>query len=305
MWRYVIKKDKIVLVDEAHGTHFYFHEDLPLSAMDAGADMSVVSMHKTGGSLTQSSILLSNHRRISQLKVKQWLNILTSTSASYLLMISLDLARRQMAMSGRILTQKTLNIASYLRKEINNIPGLKSYGKEMCDPKKGIDYLDDTKIFIDVREWNITGFQLERLLVDQYQIQIELADMYYVFVLVTFGDDERSIEKLITALYELSTRHFNLNIKKLKDIVHQYVPVVKLYPREAFYAKSFRVDLKDSIGKVSAESIMVYPPGIPVILAGEKISKSIYDYLIRLREEKVIFHGASDSKLETLLVIQE
>ena len=299
------KKNKIVLVDEAHGTHFYFHEDLPISAMEAGADMSVVSMHKTGGSLTQSSILLVNKKRISELDVKRLLNILTSTSASYLLMVSLDIARKQMALLGRELIEKNIKTANYLRKEINNIPGLKSYGKNICDAKKGINYLDETKIFIDVREWNITGFQLERLLANEYQIQIELSDMYYVFVLITFADDEASINKLIYSLQALSKKHFNTITREKIDFVEPGLPEVVLNPQKAFYAKRAPISLKKTVGRIAAEEIMVYPPGIPIILAGERISKNVQKYLINLKSQNVIFQGADNPELDTVLIIEE
>ena len=299
------KRNKIVLVDEAHGAHFYFHDDLPITAMEAGADMSVVSMHKTGGSLTQSSILLVNKNKISELDVKRTLNMLTSTSASYLLMISLDIARRQMALHGQKLVEKNLKIARYLREKINHIPGLKSYGKNICDAKKGINHLDETKVFINIRGWNITGFQLERLLANEYQIQIELSDMYYIFVLITFADNEESVNKLVNSLQELSSKYFNIKKRKTVEFIEPGLPQVVLHPQKAFYANRVAMDLENSIGKIAAEPIMVYPPGIPVVLAGEKISENIQKYLINLKNQNVVFQGVADPKLDTILIVEE
>ena len=171
-----------VLVDEAHGTHFYFGDGLPPSAMSCGADMASVSVHKTGGSLTQSAILLLG-KGIDPNYVRQIINLTQTTSASYLLMVSLDLARQNLALHGREFYAKTVEFADYARKEINAIGGYYAFGEELCDGKAFYAF-DRTKLSVHTRAMGLAGIEVYDLLRDEYDIQIEFGDIGNILSLI-------------------------------------------------------------------------------------------------------------------------
>lgn len=160
-----------VLVDEAHGAHMSFHDDFPLTAMEVGADMSAVSLHKTSGSLTQSSALLVRGRLIKDERVRQVLNLTYTTSASYLLMCSLDIARKQLAVRGSEIFEKVLEMVRWAREEINKIDGLYAFGPELAG-KPGCHSFDETKLVVNVRGLGVTGYQMEKILREEYNIQM-------------------------------------------------------------------------------------------------------------------------------------
>lgn len=293
--------DMAVLVDEAHGAHMKFHPDLPIEAMDAGADMCAVSTHKTGGSLTQSSILLLNNRMINAKTVKTTLNLTQTTSASYLLMGSIDLARKQLATKGEEMLSRVLEITRKARDEINKIPGLYAFGKEIIGTP-GVYNFDETKLGINVRKLGLTGFEAYDILRDEYNIQTELGDMYNVLAIVSLGDNEKSLGALVDAFRDISIKHrHNKEIKLTKDILKN--PEVIVSPRDAYYSRKRIIKLKDAEGQVSGESIMAYPPGIPVVTPGERISREIIEYVEELKEKESLLQGTEDAYVEYIKVL--
>ena len=294
-----------LIVDEAHGPHLHFHEDLPLSAVDAGADICCQSTHKIIGAMTQMSMLHVNSDRVDMNRIQQILSLLHTTSPSYPLMASLDCARRQIAVEGRELLGKTLKLANELRAEINKIPGISSFGNEIVG-KYGIHSFDETKLSITAKELGLTGFELETLLVDDYNIQVELSDFYNALALITLGDTEESTGKLLDALKDISKRFYGQG-KVLEGGVRRMPPIPEaaLIPREAFYSETNKIKFEESEGKICAEMIMAYPPGIPVITPGEKISKSIIEYVKELKEAKLHVQGMEDPELEYIKVIED
>lgn len=179
----------LVLVDEAHGTHFYFGENMPVSAMAAGADMAAVSMHKTGGSLTQSSILLTGGS-VNPERVRQILNLTQTTSASYLLMSSLDVSRRNLALDGKEIFKKVTDLASYARDEINEIGGYYAYGKELTKNEAVYDF-DLTKLSVFTRSIGLAGIEVYDILRDDYGIQIEFGDLGNILAIISV--DRKSV----------------------------------------------------------------------------------------------------------------
>ena len=294
-----------LIVDEAHGPHLHFHEELPISAVDAGADICTQSTHKILGAMTQMSLIHVNSDRVDVEKVKQILSLLHTTSPSYPLMASLDCARRQIATQGRELLTRTIELARRFRREANRIPGIYCFGEELMG-KEGFFAFDPTKITISAKELGLKGFELESLLVDDYNIQMELSDYYNTLGLVTIGDTEESIEKLLSALRDISRRfidnskHLEKNFIKLPD-----TPELVLMPREAFYSEKNKVPFKESVGKICGEMIMAYPPGIPIIIAGERISQEIIEHIEELKEAKLHIQGMEDPELQTINVIEE
>ncbi len=288
------------LVDEAHGAHMCFHDDFPLTAMEVGADMSAASMHKTSGSLTQSSVLLLRSNFISPEKVKQVLNLTSTSSASYLLMCSLDAARRQLATKGDDLLDHVLQLARWARKEINGIGGLYAFGRELCGTPGCFDF-DETKLGINVRNLGYTGYEMEKLLRKKYNIQIELSDIYNILAIVSLGDRKEDLEALVAALRDIASKVKACELKTSIKIPDN--PKMIVSPRDAFYSPQKAVVLEESVGEIAGEMVMAYPPGIPVICMGERISKDIIDYIHILKEEKCELQGTADPHVDYIRVL--
>jgi lysine decarboxylase len=295
-----------VLVDEAHGVHIHFHEELPLSAMQAGADMAATSVHKLGGSMTQSSVLNVKEGLVSPRRVQSILSMMTTTSTSYLLLASLDVARKQLATKGRELIEDTINLANYTREKINEIANIYCIGKEILGSKATFDY-DPTKLIIPVYELGLTGYDVEKWLREKYQIEVELSDLYNILCIITPGDTKQEVDMLITALQELSDS-FQLKMAahdKKERILLPDIPVLALTPRDAFYAKTEIIPLEESAGRIIAEFVMVYPPGIPIFIPGEIISEDNLTYIKKNLDVGLPVQGPEDPSLKTLRVIKE
>ena len=290
-----------VLVDEAHGTHLYFNDRLPVAAMDAGADMAAISMHKTGGSLTQSSILLSGER-INADYVRQVINLTQTTSASYLLMTSLDVARKNLAINGRELFEKTVKFAEYARNEINKLGGYYAYGKELIDGDSVYDF-DTTKLSVYTKDIGLAGIEVYDILRDDYEIQIEFGDLGNILAIISAGDRGLEIERLISSLAEIK-RLYSKDSTGMFD--HEYInPDVVLPPQKAFYSEKEMIPIKDSAGKISGEFVMAYPPGIPILAPGERITEEIINYIEYAKEKGCLLTGTEDMHVEKINVVLE
>lgn len=294
------RHELVVLVDEAHGAHMSFHDDFPLTAMEVGADMSASSMHKTSGSMTQSSVLLLRSDIISPEKVRQVLSLTHTTSASYVLMCSLDVARKQMATIGDQLLEETLGLARWARDEINTIDGLYAFGKELIGTPGCHDF-DETKLSVHVAGIGYTGYQIESLLRKEYNIQIELSDMHNIMAIVSIGDNKSNLEALVNALRDISSKTERAAV--IHSIAIPKSPEMIVSPRNAFYSPKKVVALDDSIGEIAGEMVMAYPPGIPVICMGERISKEIVAYIKLLKEQNCELQGMADPLVNHLRVL--
>ncbi|MBM6618615.1 aminotransferase class I/II-fold pyridoxal phosphate-dependent enzyme [Bacillus suaedaesalsae] len=293
-----------VLVDEAHGVHIHFHDDLPLSAMQAGADMAATSVHKLGGSMTQSSILNIREGLISPKRVHSIISMLTTTSTSYLLLASLDTARRRLATEGKEIIGKAIELAETTRKQINEIPHLYCFGREILDSKSTYDY-DPTKLTICVKDLNITGFDVELWLREQYNIEVEMSDLYNILCIITPGDTQAETSLLVKALKELSEKFNHQSTKAEMDVEIPDIPLLAISPRDAFYADTEVVPFEESAGRVIAEFIMVYPPGIPIFIPGEIITEDNLNYIRKNQEVGLPVQGPEDFDLKHLRVIKE
>lgn len=297
------KYSVLVLIDEAHGAHFPFHDNLPPSAMKLQADMAAVSMHKTGGALTQASALLLNTTNISEQKVRQTINMLQSTSASYLLMSSLDGARYNMVNNGEKQLTKALNLSKYAKLKLNQIPGIRVINHN-SNKNTGLDFIDETKLCINVKGLNITGFRVYDILYQDFDIQVELGDLYNILALVSIGTTKDDIDRLIDALEIISKKFKNENI--LGELhISQINPIVKMNPRNAYYGEKESIELEDSVNRICGENIMAYPPGIPIISPGEIITAEILDYIRKLKENNAYLTDMQDKELKKVLVIKE
>ncbi|MCL2620004.1 MAG: aminotransferase class I/II-fold pyridoxal phosphate-dependent enzyme [Defluviitaleaceae bacterium] len=290
----------LVLVDEAHGTHFSFSEGLPMSAMDAGADMSAVSVHKSGGSLTQSSILLTG-KGVNPSHVRQIINLTQTTSASYLLLASLDISRRHLALNGKEIFRKVIDLTTYARSEINQIGKYYAFGKEIINHDSIFDF-DTTKLSVNTLKTGLAGIEVYDILRGDYEIQIEYGDIGNFLAYVSIGDEKRDIERLCSSLKDiLRTRGKSPMGMMGSEYIH---PQVVLTPQEAFYGEKRAMQLTDSLGEISGESVMCYPPGIPVFAPGERITKEALDYIAYAREKGCSISGTQDPDVKEVLVLK-
>ena len=297
---YAHSKGMMVLVDEAHGTHFYFNDRLPATAMSVGADMASVSMHKSGGSLTQSSFLLIGEN-VSQGYVRQVINLTQTTSGSYLLMSSLDLSRKNLALNGREIFDKVIGLVEYAREEINQIGDYYAYSREIVNGDTIYDF-DITKLSINTLETGLAGIEVYDILRDEYDIQTEFGDMGNILAYVSVGDRERDLERLVGALSEIRRR-----CKKDKTgmLEHEYInPLVERTPQDAFYADKVSLPLRETAGRICSEFVMCYPPGIPILAPGETVTDEIIEYIIYAKEKGCFMTGAEDMDIERLNVLK-
>ncbi|MFL0247941.1 aminotransferase class I/II-fold pyridoxal phosphate-dependent enzyme [Candidatus Clostridium stratigraminis] len=292
-----------LIVDEAHGPHLGFNEKLPMSAIEAGADICAQSTHKIIGAMTQCSLLQVNSKRIDKNRVQQVLNLLQTTSPSYVLMASLDCARRQIALHGKELLDKTIDLCNYARNEINKIPGLYCFGEEVLG-KSGAFAFDPTKITVTCRDLGITGYDLDMILSNKYHIQMELSDLYNALAVGSFGDTKENIDKLLEALREISSEYFGKGDRKSDFIDIPPIPEQIQRPREAFNSVKSSMALSESVGMISGEFLLAYPPGIPVLCPGEKITVEIIDYIEKLKAAGLYVQGTEDPKVEFINVVK-
>ncbi|MBP1566172.1 MAG: aminotransferase class I/II-fold pyridoxal phosphate-dependent enzyme [Oscillospiraceae bacterium] len=294
------KHNMKALVDEAHGTHLYFGEDMPINGMAAGADMASVSMHKSGGSLTQSSILLCG-KSINSAYVRQVINLTQTTSASYLLMSSLDIARKNLALNGKEIFTKAVKYAEYARSEINKIGGYYAFGAELND-NDAFYAFDKTKLSINTLDTGLAGIEVYDILRDEYNIQIEFGDLGNVLAYISAGDRALEIERLISALAEIKRRYSR---DKAGMFDHEYInPIVVLSPKEAFFSNKKAKKLEECCDHICGEFVMCYPPGIPILAPGEKITSEIIDYISYAKEKGCSLSGTQDINVDFLQVLE-
>ncbi len=289
----------LCLADEAHGTHFYFGSGLPVSAMEAGADMASVSMHKSGGSLTQSSLLLVGPR-VHAGYVRQIINLTQTTSGSYLLMSSLDISRRNLVFRGREVFHRVADMAEYARQELNAVGGYYAFGRELMNGNSIFDF-DSTKLSIHTLNIGLAGIEVYDLLRDEYDIQIEFGDIGNILAYLSMGDRPQELERLVSALAEIRRRYQ----KDGTGLLHQeYIdPVVVTSPQEAFYAEKISLPLSQSEGRVCSEFVMCYPPGIPILAPGERITAEILEHICYAKEKGCSMTGSEDPDLQTINVL--
>ncbi|WP_299510532.1 aminotransferase class I/II-fold pyridoxal phosphate-dependent enzyme [uncultured Rummeliibacillus sp.] len=262
-----------VIVDSAHGAHLPFMPEL-IDPITAGADIVTMSMHKTGGSLTQSSILLLNEGRISAKTMQKTLNMIQTTSANYLLMSSLDVARHELALYGYKRYQALKPLVERAIHEIEQHTCFEILKKDFVK-KHNMQSYDWTKLVIRVNDSGLTGFEVYTLLKEKYQIQMELAEGYVVMAVITTADDENSLKKLVWALREIDRLYSRKTPIYSTSVTSTHANILLLSPRDAHYAEHELMSIDRALGKISADLLMIYPPGIPLVIPGELISEDV------------------------------
>lgn len=292
------KSGVLLLADEAHGAHFPFHESMPKSAMNCGADISCLSIHKTGGALTQSSALILNSKRIDSLRVKRVVNILQSTSVSYLLMGSLDGARWNLVKNGQQQLSQAIQLSEEARTLLNQIAGLSVVTEK--------DFHDPTKLIINVSGLSLTGFEVYEKLWQEYNVQLELCETNHVLAIISLGTQATDTKRLVKAMADLAIR-FPGSGKESHLLTGPTVAttVQLMSPRDAYFAKKELIPFNRAVGRIAGESIMAYPPGIPIISPGEEISGEVVRNLKELIELGAFIVDNADPKLECVLVVNK
>lgn len=332
----VHQANMLLLVDEAHGAHLRFGKDLPKQAIELGADVAAQSTHKLLGSMTQTSMLHIGSNRVEAERIRQAASLLQSTSPNQLLLASLDIARLQMAQEGAQRVNRAVELAQWLRKKINEVPGLYCPGKEIWAGQEagqlmagredlsdvGAVALDWAKVTVNLAGLDISGQEAELLLRHQWKVQCELSDPENLLFIISMADTQREADRLLQVLQELAVKHLatktankddsgiaeEQGCKKADNLCHMAempVAVQRMYPREAFFAPIRTVALEKAIGCICGENIAFYPPGIPVLCPGEEITEALVEYIRFYQAKGMRLSGAVDSTLETIRVCQE
>jgi arginine/lysine/ornithine decarboxylase len=294
-----------LIVDEAHGAHFHFHSQLPISALTAGADLTVQSIHKTLGAMTQASMLHFQGKRIDIDRVNKALQLVQSTSPSFILLASLDAARQQMAIHGEKLISQTLELAEEARIKINQIPGLST---PLINSKKspGFMDLDQTRLTVNVSKIKFTGFASEEILDKKFHVTPEFSSWQNLTFIISLGNTKTDIQKLIQGLNNL-THVIPLTSEcqpcnNINDAI--IASIMSISPREAFFANSEVIPIAETQERICAEIICPYPPGIPVLIPGEIITKSALEYLQEIQNMGGFISGCADETLQTVKVVK-
>ena len=288
----------LLLVDEAHGAHLQFSKILPPSAMDSGADLSAQSTHKLLGSLTQTSMLMIRKKFIDVERVRKVSSILQTTSPNYLLLASLDISRLQMQETGEEKIFRAIELSKKIRRAVEQIPNLKTF-----DAVKNFS-LDLLKVTINVENLGLNGLEAEKILRHESKIQCELSDPTNLLFLVTYADTEEKILRLIEVLEKFAEKFKNNSlVKKISQInFSSEISEPKISPREIFFAQTESVSLEKSVGRICAEEVTFYPPGIPSINPGEKITAEFLENIRQLKNIGGRIIGASDTNLNSVRI---
>jgi arginine/lysine/ornithine decarboxylase len=292
-----------VLVDEAHGAHFIFHEAFPPSSLEARADLIAQSAHKTLSSLTQSSLLHFNGGLVDLNRVQSALQIIQTTSPSYLLSASLDASRWQMVNFGKEEFSRAIELANFARKELNQIEGISCITQEQIS-QMGDFLLDPLKLTINFKNLGVSGREVERWLREE-GVEVELSDPWNVLCMISIGDSPKSVERLIKAMKRALRKKWRKPevVSEIHSMKIPGIPEQALTPREAFQAPHRLVPLKKAIGKISSEIVAPYPPGIPVLCPGEKIEKEIVHYLEKIIKLGLVVHGLEGEEEKWIRVV--
>lgn len=290
-----------LIVDEAHGGHFHFHPSLPMSALEAGANIVIQSTHKVLGAMTQASMLHLKGNLVSVERVSRALQLVQSSSPSYLLLASLDSARQQMAMEGEFLLAKTLDLALFAREKVSSFDYLSILN--LRDKKDNFYDLDLTRLTVNVSKLGLTGYEVDEILHDEFAVTCELPSLKTLTFIISIGNSKEDIDRLINA-FQCLKKYQNIVTKNLYSLTNFAIPELKFTPRQAFYSETITVSQNEAINQVSGETICPYPPGIPLIMAGEVITLDAIASLNDIITHGGIITGASDSSLQTMKIIR-
>jgi len=295
------KKRKLLLIDEAHGPHLGFHPAFPDSSVHAGADLVVQSAHKILSAMSQGSILHLNSHRVDLSRLKQVVSMLQTTSPSYPILASIDLARRQLVQQGRELLQTMMECSEWARQRIRRLEKIKCFSEDDLPPGYRIDY---SKLTIDVSGTGLTGYEVEDLLASKYRIQVDCADTFNLIAILGVGTRMEDMRRLVNALEEIDLEKLQRCSSLPKLEMPSLSTEMVMTPRDVFLAGQVRkVPISKASGSISAEALTIYPPGIPILIPGERVSQEIVEYLLDLAERDITVTGQDGRRLNMLKVV--
>ena len=296
-----------LVVDEAWGPHFAFHPDMPKPAIRQGADMSVGSIHKTMAGLEQASMMLMRSDLISEERFNLAYDLHETTSPSALILASIDATRRQFAQDGEKLVQNTLDLARHAREELGAIDGIEIMGREVLDGDAA-HALDETKVLLDISGLGVNGYEAEDWLIRNKKMTVGLSDERRMMLIFTVGTDKSSTHQMLSSFKDLAKwardgagdkQGYAGDLPHLRELTSELV----MSPADAFFARTERVPLSAAAGRVAAEMVSPYPPGIPRILPGELISQAQVKYLEISMNLGTFPYDATDQNLRTVRVV--
>lgn len=293
---------KFLLVDEAHGAHLKFHSNLPVSAVQAGADLCVQSTHKVLSALSQGSVLHFNSKILDFLKTKRIVSMLQTTSPNYLILASIDLARRQMVQNGgKILTRIIKNVNN-ARDQINHLEYFRVFGKKEIE-ERGYQF-DPLKLTINVRRTGISGYEMSEILNKNYNIQVDCFDMFNLVAVLGVGTTKTDLKRLVNALCDLDKKPYKKTIDWQLQLPSFSTEMV-ISPRDAMFSYKHKyIPLKKAPGHICAQVLTPYPPGVPILMPGERISQEICDYLKELSDKNIRVSGQEKDTLNSIKVVK-
>ena len=297
------KRDVIVMADEAHGAHMVFNDKLPLSAIEAGCDISSLSLHKTCGSLTQSSALLIKGDRVDYNRIRKAYTMFGSTSPSHILLSSLDATRKLLALKGKSILNNNIKLTEYAIHKLNKIDGISVLDQNYCSKDNSSRYAFDlTRLVIRVDGLNKSGFEIYKEMRKNYNIQLELAETNIVLAILAIGSTKEDVDTLINAFKDLSSKYFNAYKRRRIPKLEYHFGEITISPRQAYYSENKLIPFYASEGEISSEMVMIYPPGIPILIPGEKISKDVINlYKFYLKSKGTIMQ---DSEVGMIKVVK-
>lgn len=294
----------LLLVDEAHGSHFNFNERLPKPSLKAGADMAAQSIHKTLPSMTQSSMLHVRAGRVDMDKLKFFLQLTQTTSPSHILLASLDSARHIMQEKGKELLDQTIKWSDWARGEINKIPGLYCISRDRIG-SCGVADLDPTRLTVNFEAAGISGTSAELILRNDFKIQVEMSDLYNIVAIASIGNCREDYVRFVSALRKIAAEGI-ISPRGAKPLVsYKASPELCMMPWEAVYCEKEQLNTGKSAGRICGEMVIPYPPGIPVLMPGERITQESIEYLKLCNEHGIKLNGASDPKLDKICVLKK
>src|SRR3954447_10353660 len=294
-----------LIADDAWGADFTFHPELPPGSTEAGADLAIASFHKSLTGLMQTSIILVQGDRIDMERLQLALDGFETTSTSALLVASIDAARRAMALHGKELLGRALALSRRGGEAIGALPGIRLIGPEL-EGRPGVAARDETKLIVDVTGLGISGFQAADWLYEHRRVGAEHHDLHHLMFIVTVADDDASVDRLVAAMRDLVDAAPAIgagrglpSLPPVSELVGDYV----MPPRDAFLGTTRRVDLADALGETGAEPVSPYPPGVPLLVPGQRVHEGHVEFLRKGLEAGMYVEGVSDPSLEQLRVV--
>lgn len=299
-------RGKPLIVDEAWGAHLPFHEDLPTWAMDAGADICVVSVHKMGAGFEQGSVYHLQGDLVDPAHLSACADLLMTTSPNAILYSAIDGWRRQMVQHGSELLGNALALARRLRTDIEALPGIHVLEDELLAAESSHD-LDRLQVLMDLSGLGISGYQAADWIRENCRIDMGLSDHRRIMATLSMADDDASAARLMEALHALVEAAPSMDTPPAVDLPspHELELETVVLPRDAFFGATEDIPAREAIGRVAAEQITPYPPGIPAIIPGERINAAVVDYLETGLKAGMVLPDPADASLKTIRVLRQ